>query len=33
LLYGETEPPEGSSVTVRILDTDRERQRASLAKA
>ena len=33
LLYGETEPQEGSSVTVRILEIDRERQRASLTKA
>ena len=33
LLYGETEPQEGSSVTVRILDIDRSTQRASLAMA
>jgi small subunit ribosomal protein S1 len=33
LLHGETGPLEGSSVTVRILDIDRERQRASLARA
>ena len=33
LLLGETGPQEGSSVTVRILDIDRERQRASLAMA
>jgi small subunit ribosomal protein S1 len=33
LLYGETEPQEGSRVTVRILEIDREKQRASLTKA
>ena len=33
LLHGETGPQEGASVTVRILDIDRERQRASLTRA
>ncbi|GAA1600898.1 S1 RNA-binding domain-containing protein [Catellatospora bangladeshensis] len=30
LLYGETGPQVGSSVTVRILEIDREKRRASL---
>jgi small subunit ribosomal protein S1 len=33
LLHGESEPQEGSSVTVRILEIDFEKRRASLAKA
>ncbi|HCT81598.1 MAG TPA: hypothetical protein DGT23_34490 [Micromonosporaceae bacterium] len=33
LLYGENEPQVGSSVTVRILEIDTEKRRASLAKA
>ncbi len=33
LLHGESGPQEGADVTVRILDIDRERQRASLARA
>lgn len=33
LLYGETGPQEGASVTVRILEIDREKQRASLTLA
>lgn len=33
LLFGETEPQVGSSVTVRILDIDAIKQRASLALA
>ncbi len=33
LLYGETEPQEGVSVTVRILEIDREKHRASLTRA
>lgn len=33
LLHGQTGPEVGVSVTVRILEIDRERQRASLAIA
>ncbi|MBB5874428.1 ribosomal protein S1 [Allocatelliglobosispora scoriae] len=33
LLHGESEPQTGASVTVRILEIDRENRRASLAKA
>jgi ribosomal protein S1 len=33
LLYGQTEPAEGATVTVRILEIDREKRRASLARA
>ncbi|GAB4050760.1 S1 RNA-binding domain-containing protein [Catellatospora paridis] len=33
LLHGETGPQVGSSVTVRILEIDRERNRASLTLA
>ena len=33
LLHGETGPQIGASVTVRILDIDRDKRRASLALA
>ena len=33
LLHGQTEPQVGSSVTVRILEIDRKRRRASLTPA
>ncbi|WP_412542668.1 S1 RNA-binding domain-containing protein [Longispora sp. K20-0274] len=33
LLHGETQPQVGESVTVRILDIDVEKRRASLSKA